>query len=56
MSAAPLPPPATVADVQARIEMRPTAERLAHAATLSGDASAIIRARVPDLSDPPLPV
>ncbi len=46
-------PLATVADIQARTEVELTAEQEARAAVLVGDASAIIRARVPDLSDPP---
>ncbi|MFC5059798.1 hypothetical protein [Saccharothrix xinjiangensis] len=46
-------PLATVADVQARTEVQLTAEQQARAAVLVGDASAIVRARVPDLPDPP---
>lgn len=49
-----LPAPlATVADVQARTELQLTPEQQARTAVLVGDASAIARARVPDLSDPP---
>ncbi|WP_433268168.1 hypothetical protein ACQPZF_03540 [Actinosynnema sp. CS-041913] len=44
---------ATVADVQARTEVQLTVEQQARAAVLIGDASAVIRARVPELSDPP---
>lgn len=44
---------ATVADVQARTEVQLTAAQQARAAVLVGDASAIIRVRVPDLPDPP---
>ena len=51
MSAAP-PALATVADVQARTEVQLSAEQQTRAAVLVGDASAIIRTRVPDLSDP----
>ncbi|MFC7613262.1 hypothetical protein ACFQV2_06205 [Actinokineospora soli] len=38
---------ATVADVQARTEVQLTAEQQARAGVLVGDASAIVRARVP---------
>ncbi|WNV86572.1 hypothetical protein [Umezawaea sp. Da 62-37] len=46
-------PLATVADVQARTEVQLTPEQQARAAVFIGDATAIIRTRVPDLSDPP---
>lgn len=48
-----LPPLATITDIQARTEVQLTAEQQARAAVLVGDASAIIRTRVPDLPDPP---
>ncbi|OKI28602.1 hypothetical protein A6A25_30795 [Saccharothrix sp. CB00851] len=44
---------ANVANVQARTEAQLTTEQQTRAALLVGDASAIIHARVPDLSDPP---
>jgi hypothetical protein len=48
-----LPPLATVADIQARTDVEQTVEKQARAAVQIADASAIIRARVPELSDPP---
>lgn len=48
-----LMPLATVADLQARTEVQLTTEQQARAATLLADASALARARVPNLPDPP---
>ncbi|MFD8494261.1 hypothetical protein [Amycolatopsis sp. NPDC059657] len=44
---------ATVADLQARTEYDLTTGQQARAAVLIADASALARARVPDLPDPP---
>jgi hypothetical protein len=49
----PRTPLATVDDVQVRTDVQLTAEQQARAAVLLSDASALARARIPGLPDPP---